>query len=222
MNNSPPGKNHYSPHSPVIFPIYLVKPFHRSKHRYNHISCNCRPILQPAWGPTNVSEVSLLLLRSVFVVDQNVTIWSRQKEWNLIRGLETWRHTSHVIHMEIWHIRPLGIWAKVFIMTEAHIIVPGLCKDSLPDHPMLPRGELSKTPGYQASLSDGPQNIHIFWIRIHVIVFFPDWCIFPCSMIKEGSYKCNCGVCSMWKYLCEDGPWTYCLHLLERSCANKS
>lgn len=62
--------------------------------------------------------------------------------------------------------------------------------------PMLLRGELSETPGYQTFLSDGPKNMCIFWSRIHVNVFFLDWCIFPCIMIKQGTIQI-----SLWDLL---------------------
>jgi len=104
-------------------------------------------------------------------------------------------------------------------MAETHIIVPGVCKGTLQDHPMLLRGELSESPGYQISFSDDPQNMHIFWIRIHVNVFFLCWCIFPCSIIKQEPYKYHCEICYAWKCLCKDGPWAYCLQLLgDRLC----
>lgn len=37
----------------------------------------------------------------------------------------------------------------------------------------------------------------IFCSRVHVNVFFLDWCISPCGMIKQRAYYC--GICSAWK-----------------------
>lgn len=79
---------------------------------------------------------------------------------------------------------------------------------------MLLRGKLSETAGYQISLLDGPPSVHHFCTRVHVNVFFLDWCIFLCRVTKQGAHKYECGICSAWKCCAKDGQYTYSLHLL--------